>query len=101
MLEQILDVCKAFNLEDLWFLLDNLPEGNGQTHQSETHMHVFTTDQDLTWANIYLDSIIHVPVLDFILLLYIQCVDILHRAFKHTGFPMEVTILACSMCFTC
>lgn len=25
MLEQVLDICKAFNLEDLWFLLDDLP----------------------------------------------------------------------------
>lgn len=30
MLEQVLDVCKAFNLEDLWFLLDDLPEGRRQ-----------------------------------------------------------------------
>lgn len=28
MLKQVLDVCKAFNLEDLWFLLNDLPEGN-------------------------------------------------------------------------
>lgn len=28
MLEQVLDICKAFNLEDLWFLLNDLPEGN-------------------------------------------------------------------------
>lgn len=28
MLEQVFDVCKAFNLEDLWFLLNDLPEGN-------------------------------------------------------------------------
>lgn len=30
MLEQVLDVCKAFNLEDLWFLLDDLSEANRQ-----------------------------------------------------------------------
>lgn len=30
MLEQVLDVCKAFNLEDLWFLLNDFPEANGQ-----------------------------------------------------------------------
>lgn len=28
MLEQVLDVCKAFNLEDLWFLLNDFPEEN-------------------------------------------------------------------------
>lgn len=28
MLEQVLDVCKAFNLEDLWFLFNDLPETN-------------------------------------------------------------------------
>lgn len=26
MLEQVLDVSKAFNLEDLWFLLNDFPE---------------------------------------------------------------------------
>ena len=30
MLEQVLDICKAFNLEDLWFLLNDLPEDNRQ-----------------------------------------------------------------------
>lgn len=30
MLEQVLDVCKAFNLEDLWFLLNDLSEANRQ-----------------------------------------------------------------------
>lgn len=30
MLEQVLDIGKAFNLEDLWFLLDDLPEINSQ-----------------------------------------------------------------------
>lgn len=30
MLEQVLDICKAFNLEDLRFLLDDLPETNRQ-----------------------------------------------------------------------
>lgn len=31
MLEQVLDISKAFNLEDLWFLLDDLPEINRQS----------------------------------------------------------------------
>lgn len=31
MLEQVLDISKAFNLEDLWFLLDDLPETNSQS----------------------------------------------------------------------
>lgn len=30
MLEQVLDICKAFNLEDLWFLLNDLPEADRQ-----------------------------------------------------------------------
>lgn len=38
MLEQVLDVCKAFNLEDLWFLLNDLPvegreEAAGRQHE--------------------------------------------------------------------
>lgn len=38
MLEQVLDVCKAFNLEDLWFLLDDLSvesrkEAAGRKHE--------------------------------------------------------------------
>lgn len=31
MLEQVLDISKAFNLEDLWFLLNDLPEINRQS----------------------------------------------------------------------
>lgn len=36
MLEQVLDISKAFNLEDLGFLLDDLPETNGQSDQTNT-----------------------------------------------------------------
>lgn len=31
MLKQVLDVGKAFNLEDLWFLLNDFPEINGKS----------------------------------------------------------------------
>lgn len=37
MLEQVLDISKAFNLEDLGFLLDDLPETQTANHIRQTY----------------------------------------------------------------
>lgn len=50
MLEQVLDISKAFNLEDLWFLLDDLPETNSQSDQTNICMCSLRLASQLKWT---------------------------------------------------
>lgn len=52
MLEQVLDVSKAFNLEDLGFLLDDLPETNSQCDQTNMCMCSPRVATQLKWLKV-------------------------------------------------
>lgn len=51
MLEQVLDISKAFNLEDLGFLLDDLPETNSQSDQTSACTCSLGVASQLKWLN--------------------------------------------------